>query len=68
MRNRRRLRSWREEIKALPEAYRDVLMLRCLQELSAEQTGELLGCSANTVNIRLTRARKLLQERLAGRT
>ena len=57
-----------EEIKGLPEAYRDVLMLRCLQELSAEQTGELLGCSANTVNIRLTRARKLLRERLAGRT
>ena len=53
-----------EEIKGLPEAYRDVLMLRCLQELSAEQTGELLGISANSVNIRLTRARKALRDRL----
>ncbi len=51
-------------IGELPEAYRDVLMLRCLQELSAEQTGELLGISANSVNIRLTRARKALRDRL----
>ncbi len=53
-----------QEIERLPEDYRDVLRLRCLNELSAEQTAEILMCTPNTVNIRLTRARKLLRERL----
>ena len=53
-----------EAIEKLPENYRDVLRLRCLYEFSAEQTAELLGLNANTVNIRLTRARKLLREKL----
>lgn len=51
-------------IETLPEGYRDVLRLRCIHELSAERTAEVLGINANTVNIRLTRARKLLKDRM----
>ena len=50
-----------EMIDRLPETYRDVLKLRCLYELSAEQTAEILKTNANTVNIRLSRARRLLK-------
>ena len=50
-------------IGELPESLRDVLRLRCLYELSAERTAALLGLNANTVNIRLSRARKLLKAR-----
>ena len=53
-----------EEIEKLPEGYRDVLVLRCLEGLSAEQTADMLGMNVNTVNIRLTRARKLLKQKL----
>ncbi len=53
-------------IEELPENYRDVLRLRCLNGLSAADTAELLNISENTVNIRLTRARKALKEKLAG--
>ena len=56
------------EIQALPDTYRDVLMLRCLYELTPEQAAESLSCSVNSVNIRLTRARKLLKERLERRS
>lgn len=52
------------EIRALPEVFREVLELRCIYEFSAERTAELLSTNANTVNIRLSRARKLLRERL----
>ncbi len=52
------------EIEKLPDRYKEVLTLRCLNELSTEQTAKLLGCTPNSVNIRLTRARKLLKERL----
>lgn len=58
------VRQLAERIAELPEGYREVLRLRCLYEMSAEQTGELLGITPNTVNIRLTRARKMLRERL----
>ena len=51
-------------IRGLPENYREVLELRCLNGFRAAETGRLLGLSENTVNIRLTRARKLLKERM----
>ena len=51
-------------IEELPEGYREVLRLRCLYEMSAEQAADILGINANTVNIRLSRARKLLKDRL----
>ena len=52
------------EIEALPEQDRNVLRLRCLYGFSAEKTAMLLDMNANAVNIRLSRARKRLKERL----
>lgn len=51
------------EFLHMPEHYRAVLKLRCVYEFSAEETARLLGTNANTVNIRLARARKLLKTR-----
>ena len=52
------------QIEELPESYRDVLRLRCLYDMSAEQTGQLLGMNANAVNIKLSRARKMLKAKI----
>ena len=60
------VRELASHIRALPESYREVLELRCLHHMSAAETARLLGTTENTVNIRLTRARKLLKERLDG--
>ena len=49
-------------LNRLPEAYREIIELRCLHELSAQRTGEILGISANSVNIKLSRARKALKD------
>lgn len=61
----------REAIDGLPEAYRTVLMLRDIEELSTEETAEALQITSNTVKTRLHRARQalrtVLDERL-GRT
>lgn len=51
---------WRA-IDRLPDAYREVVVLRDIEGLSTEQTGELLGISANAAKIRLHRARQALR-------
>ena len=53
------------QIDALPEDYRTVFMLRAVEELSAEETADVLGIPAATVRTRLFRARSLLREALA---
>ena len=53
------------QIDALPEAFRGVFVLRACEELSVEETAELLDISAATVRTRFFRARGLLRERLA---
>jgi RNA polymerase sigma-70 factor (ECF subfamily) len=53
------------QIDALPETYRTVFMLRAVEELSAEETAEVLDIPAATVRTRLFRARSLLREALA---
>lgn len=50
----------RAAIDALPEAYRTVLLLRDIEELSTEETAQTLGVTPNTVKIRLHRARQAL--------
>jgi RNA polymerase sigma-70 factor (ECF subfamily) len=50
----------RAAIDRLPESYRTVLLLRDIEELSTEQTAQALGLNANTVKIRLHRARQAL--------
>jgi len=48
----------------LPEAYREVLVLCDLQELSYGEAAAVLGCPMGTVRSRLSRGREMLAERL----
>ena len=47
-------------IMALPQGYRDVLMLRYVHELQAEDIAVLLGKKRGTVHKQITRAKALL--------
>jgi RNA polymerase sigma-70 factor, ECF subfamily len=57
----------RSAIALLPVKYREIIVLCCLQERSYEQAAALLGCSTGTIASRLSRARKLLAERLGAK-
>jgi len=52
----------REAIDRLPETYRNVLLLRDIEELDTAETAEVLGVSENAVKTRLHRARVALRE------
>jgi RNA polymerase sigma-70 factor (ECF subfamily) len=62
----------RQEIRALmqqavaelPETFRQVVILRDMEELSVNETAEALGISISLVKVRLHRARLLLQKKL----
>src|SRR5262249_48713562 len=51
-------------IDALPEPFRVVLVARLVEEMSIEQTAELLAIRQETVKTRLHRARKLLRDHM----
>lgn len=51
-------------IAALPDLYREVLILRDIEELTAPEAAAQLGVSPEAVKSRLHRARSLLRERL----
>jgi RNA polymerase sigma-70 factor, ECF subfamily len=48
-------------IDQLPDDYRTVLLLRDIEELSTEETAEILGATTGTVKTRLHRARQALR-------
>jgi RNA polymerase sigma-70 factor (ECF subfamily) len=52
-------------IDRLPDAFREVFMLRAVEEMSVEETAEALGIPEATVRTRFFRARSLLRESLA---
>lgn len=54
----------RRSVLALPERYREAVVLCDLQELSYAEAAEILGCAVGTVRSRLHRGRALLIERL----
>lgn len=56
----------RDAIARLPDAYRIVLELRDIEELSTAETAEILGTTKNVVKIRLHRARQALRTLLDG--
>lgn len=55
----------REAIEGLPEIYRNVALLRDIEEMDIRQTASALGISEAAVKVRLHRARALLQRNLA---
>ena len=55
----------REAIVGLSPIYREVVMLRDVEELSVEETATALAISAASVKTRLHRARIMLQKALA---
>jgi len=61
------LRRLREAIAALPEHYREALILCDLQSLSYEDAAQALGCALGTVRSRLHRGRELLAQKLRHR-
>src|SRR5262249_44505159 len=56
-----------EEMEKLAEKYRSALVLCYLEEKTHEEVARVLGCPLGTVRSRVSRARKLLQERLIRR-
>jgi RNA polymerase sigma-70 factor, ECF subfamily len=54
-----------QAIQALQPIYRDVLVLRDIQQLSIAETSQLLGISKDLVKTRLLRARFQMREALA---
>jgi RNA polymerase sigma-70 factor, ECF subfamily len=55
----------REAVEKLPPIYREVLVLRDLEELNQEEAASALGINVSLVKVRLHRARMMLQKMLA---
>ena len=55
-----------EAVLALPQKYRDVVYLHDYEGYPAPEIGRILGKNVNTVYTLLTRARKLLRDKLGG--
>jgi RNA polymerase sigma-70 factor (ECF subfamily) len=55
----------RKAIADLPEIYRNVILLRDIEEMDGRETAGVLGISEGAVKVRLHRARALLQRNLA---
>jgi RNA polymerase sigma-70 factor (ECF subfamily) len=56
-----------EAIADLPLIYREVFLLRDIEELSVNESAESLGISIASVKVRLHRARMMLQKKLVPR-
>src|SRR5712664_1246677 len=54
----------RVAVAELPDIYRQVFVLRDLQEQNIEETAQALGINPGAVKVRLHRARMMLQKRL----
>lgn len=54
-----------QAIDALPEAFREVIILREIENLSYSEIAEVVNCPVGTVMSRLARARLLLRRQLA---
>lgn len=53
-------------LNALPEEYRQTVILADIEEMSYEEVARVLRCPVGTVRSRLHRGRQLLRERLSG--
>jgi RNA polymerase sigma-70 factor (ECF subfamily) len=59
-------RQIRYAVANLPAKYREPVVLRYLQEIDMDEISRILGISKNTLNVRLSRAKKRLRENLRG--
>lgn len=64
--DRERFARVRAAIRKLPPKYREVVVLRYLEEMAVPEVSDVLGLSRNAVEVRLNRARKRLGDDLAG--
>lgn len=55
----------RKAIEDLPEIYRNIVILRDIEEMDIRETAAILGISEGAVKVRLHRARAMLQRELA---
>ena len=55
----------RDAVQKLPFKYRQVIVLRYLNELGADEVSEILNMPRSVLNTRLHRARKMLEKKLA---
>jgi RNA polymerase sigma-70 factor (ECF subfamily) len=55
-----------QAIRALPGRYRDPLLLRHSKDLSYAEIGSILGVSEKVIQVRMFRARKMLEGKLQG--
>ena len=51
-------------VRGLPVIYRNILIMREVNELSYEEVGEILGISIGTVKSRISRARDLVRQKV----
>lgn len=56
-----------DAIRALPEAYRETLVLRFVEGLTGPEIAERTGLAPDSVRVNLFRGVRLLRERLGGR-
>jgi RNA polymerase sigma-70 factor (ECF subfamily) len=54
-----------QAVETLPDIYREVFLLRDVEELTIGETAEVLNISIPSVKVRLHRARMMLQKQLA---
>ncbi len=67
--DRRELRErLRCALLSLPDAFREVVVLRCVEGFSYQEVASIVGCPAGTVMSRLGRARALLRQSLGPRS
>lgn len=64
--NREIRRNIDRAISELPDNYRDIIYLRYIEDLSYQQIADKLGLPVSTIETRLFRGRKLLQQKLAA--
>jgi RNA polymerase sigma-70 factor (ECF subfamily) len=57
-----------DKLRALPDAYRETLILRLVEGLSGPEIAEQTGLTADSVRVNLHRGMKMLRERLEGRS
>ena len=64
LRDNEKFENVRNAVKKLPGKYREVVVLRYLQELEIEEVSKILGISINSLHVRLNRARERLKDEL----